>query len=94
MKMLQFYKTLRALPRTVWLIGLISLINDSASEMLYPILPLYLTTVLMAGPKVIGLIEGIAESTSALLNAPVAQYYYLSSGSLGAILRGKPNHLK
>ena len=67
MKMLQFYKTLRALPTTVWLIGLISLINDSASEMLYPILPLYLTTVLMAGPKVIGLIEGIAESTSALL---------------------------
>jgi len=67
MKMLQFYKTLRSLPRTVWLIGLISLINDSASEMLYPILPLYLTTVLMAGPKVIGLIEGIAESTSALL---------------------------
>lgn len=67
MKMLQFYKTLRALPRTVWLIGLISLINDSASEMLYPILPLYLTTVLMAGPKIIGLIEGIAESASALL---------------------------
>ncbi|MGV0963788.1 MAG: MFS transporter [Polynucleobacter sp.] len=41
--------------------------NDSASEMLYPLLPLYLTSVLMAGPKVLGLIEGIAESTSSLL---------------------------
>ena len=29
-------KTLASLPRSVWLIGLISLVNDSASEMLYP----------------------------------------------------------
>lgn len=33
-----------ALPRTVWLIGLISLVNDSASEMLYPLIPLYRST--------------------------------------------------
>ncbi|MBU3639805.1 MFS transporter [Polynucleobacter sp. AP-RePozz3-80-G7] len=65
--MLSFIAGLRGLPRTVWLIGLISLVNDSASEMLYPLLPLYLTSVLMAGPKVLGLIEGIAESTSSLL---------------------------
>lgn len=65
--MLVFFKALRGLPRTVWLIGFISLVNDSASEMLYPLLPLYLTSVLMAGPKVLGLIEGIAESTSSLL---------------------------
>ncbi len=65
--MLPFFQALRSLPRTVWLIGFISLINDSASEMLYPLLPLYLTSVLMAGPKVLGLIEGIAESTSSLL---------------------------
>lgn len=65
--MLEFFRALGGLPRTVWLIGLISLVNDSASEMLYPLLPLYLTSVLMAGPKVLGLIEGIAESTSSLL---------------------------
>lgn len=58
---------LRALPRTVWLVGLISLINDAASEMLYPLIPLYLAAVLMAGPRALGLIEGIAEATASLL---------------------------
>lgn len=58
---------LRSLPRTVWLLGLISLLNDSASDMLYPLLPLYLASVLMAGPQVLGLIEGIAEATASLL---------------------------
>jgi MFS family permease len=60
------FKTLFSLPRTVWLIGLISFVNDTASEMLYPLMPLYLATVLMAGPKTLGLIEGIAEATSSL----------------------------
>ncbi len=60
-------KTLFNLPRTVWLIGLISLVNDSASEMLYPLIPLYLTSVLMAGPKALGIIEGVAEATAGLL---------------------------
>ncbi|MBI3146593.1 MAG: MFS transporter [Pseudogulbenkiania sp.] len=60
-------KPLFALPRTVWLIGLISLVNDSASEMLYPLIPLYLSSVLMAGPRALGIIEGIAEATASLL---------------------------
>ena len=60
------FKTLLALPRTVWLIGLISLVNDSASEMLYPLMPLYLVSVLMIGPKALGVIEGIAEATSSI----------------------------
>jgi len=60
------FKTLFALPRTVWLIGLISFVNDSASEMLYPLMPLYLASVLMAGPKALGIIEGIAEATSSI----------------------------
>ena len=60
-------KTIRALPRPVWLIGLISLINDSSSEMLYPLIPLYLSSVLMAGPRALGIIEGIAEATASLL---------------------------
>ena len=58
---------LRALPRTVWLLGLISLVNDAASDMIYPLVPLYLTSVLMAGPKALGLIEGIAEAGGSLL---------------------------
>ncbi|MEO8670873.1 MAG: MFS transporter [Tahibacter sp.] len=55
------------LPRTVWLLGAISLLNDAASDMIYPLVPLYLATVLMAGPKALGLIEGIAEAVSSLL---------------------------
>ena len=56
-----------ALPRTVWMVGLISLVNDSSSEMLYPLIPLYLSSVLMAGPRALGIIEGIAEATASLL---------------------------
>jgi nitrate/nitrite transporter NarK len=58
---------LKSLPRTVWLLGLISLVNDSASDMIYPLVPLYLSSVLMAGPKALGLIEGIAESIGSIL---------------------------
>ncbi len=58
---------LRALPRTVLLLGLISLFNDTAGELVYPLLPLYLVTVLMAGPRALGLIEGVAEAVSSLV---------------------------
>lgn len=50
--------SLAVLPWEVWLIGLISLVNDGASELIYPLLPLYLSSVLMAGPRALGLIEG------------------------------------
>jgi hypothetical protein len=60
-------RTLRSLPRVVWLLGAISLCNDAASDMIYPLVPLYLTSVLMAGPKALGLIEGVAEAASSLL---------------------------
>lgn len=59
-------RSILGLPRTVWLIGFISLLNDAASEMIYPLVPLYLTSVLMAGPRALGLIEGIAEATSSI----------------------------
>jgi MFS family permease len=58
---------LRRLPQNVWLIGAISLLNDTASDMLYPLIPLYLSSVLMAGPKTLGIIEGMAEVTSSIL---------------------------
>ena len=57
----------RSLPRSVWLLGTISLLNDSASEMIYPLLPLFLVGTLGAGPRVLGLIEGLAEAVSSLL---------------------------
>jgi MFS family permease len=53
--------------RNVAVMGLMSLFNDIASEMIYPLLPIFLTSVLGAGPAVLGLIEGVAESTASLL---------------------------
>jgi MFS family permease len=53
--------------RNVVLLGLTSLLNDVSSEIIYPLLPAFLTTVLGGGPAIIGLIEGVAESTASLL---------------------------
>lgn len=49
------------------ILGLVSLFTDISSEMIYPLLPLFLTTVLGAGPAFLGVIEGVAESTASLL---------------------------
>ncbi|MBS0374848.1 MAG: MFS transporter [Proteobacteria bacterium] len=58
---------LAALPRTVLVLGLVSLLNDAASEMITPLLPVFLTAALGAGPAIVGLVEGIAEATASLL---------------------------
>ena len=55
------------LPRNVLAISLVSLFNDASSEIIYPFLPLFLTLTLGASPFAVGLIEGGAESVSALL---------------------------
>lgn len=55
------------IPKNVVWLGFVSLFNDVASEMIYPIIPLFLTAVLGAPMAVVGLIEGIAESTASLL---------------------------
>lgn len=52
--------------KNVFRLGLTSFFTDISSEMIFPILPIFLTTVLKANMAVVGLIEGIAESTSAL----------------------------
>jgi MFS family permease len=57
----------RRLPRNVFTISLVSLLNDASSEIIYPLLPLFLTLTLGASPKIIGVIEGAAESVSSLL---------------------------
>lgn len=58
---------MRLLPRTVVILGCVSLLNDTASEMITPLMPIFLTAVLGAGPIVVGLIEGIAESTASIV---------------------------
>src|SRR5574337_392363 len=54
------------LSRNVVALGLVSLLTDVSAEMIYPLLPLFLTTVLGAGQTFIGLVEGIAESAASL----------------------------
>ena len=56
-----------ALPPMVRALALVSLLTDAASEMIYPLLPVFLTTVLGASPATLGLIEGAAESTAAIV---------------------------
>lgn len=57
----------RKLPGTVVALGAVSLLTDLSSEMIYPLLPVFMSSVLGAGPLVIGAIEGAAESLAALL---------------------------
>ena len=59
--------TLSRIPRNVLLLGLVSLFTDMSSEMLYPITPIFLTSVLGASPAIVGIIEGAAESTASFL---------------------------
>jgi MFS family permease len=55
------------LERNVFFAGLVSLCMDISSEMIYPLVPLFLSSVLGVNKSVIGLIEGLAESTASLL---------------------------
>jgi MFS family permease len=55
------------LPRPVWLLGWVSLFTDAATEMIYPLLPVYLSRVLGVGAVSLGVIEGVAEGVNSLL---------------------------
>src|SRR5438876_1604328 len=51
----------------VLLFGFVSLLNDAASEMIYPLLPVFLTTTLGATPVIVGIIEGGADGLASIL---------------------------
>lgn len=57
----------RRLGRNVHVLSAVAFLNDVSTEMIYPLLPVFLTTVLGASAGFIGAIEGAAESTAALL---------------------------
>lgn len=54
------------IPRTVWVLGLVSLFMDVSSEIIHALLPLFLTVTLGASVMMVGLIDGIAEATAAI----------------------------
>ena len=58
--------TWRDVPRSVVVLGLVSLLMDTSSELIHGLLPAFMITVLGASPVAVGLIEGIAEATAAI----------------------------
>ncbi len=61
------WRLLEGIHRNVFVAGLVSLFTDISSEMIVPVLPLFLANTLKAGAASIGVIEGIAEATASLL---------------------------
>jgi hypothetical protein len=58
---------IKDLPRNIWAVSLTSFFMDISSEMVINIIPLFLSNVLGVRTNIIGLIEGVAESTASLL---------------------------
>ena len=57
----------RGITRNLFLLGLVSLFTDLSSQMVFPLIPLYLVSVLGAGASVVGICEGAAETTASLI---------------------------
>ncbi|MBU6493784.1 MAG: MFS transporter, partial [Burkholderiales bacterium] len=70
---------LQQIPRSVWVLGFVSLFMDISSEMIHSLLPMFLMAGLGANAATIGLIEGLAEAT-----APIVKVF---SGTLSDYLR-------
>jgi len=66
-KIKRLFTRYKNLPGNVFALSLVSLLNDTSSEIIYPLLPAFLAITLGATPFAIGLIEGFAESVSSLL---------------------------
>src|SRR5438045_8087890 len=61
------WQRFRRLPPNVVALSFVSLLNDTSSEIIYPIMPAFLALSLGASPFAIGLIEGFAESIASIL---------------------------
>jgi len=57
---------LRAIPKSIWALGLVSMFMDLSSEMIHSLLPVFLVSVLGATALSVGLIEGVAEATASI----------------------------
>jgi len=57
----------RGLPKSIWTLGIVSLLMDASSETIHALLPLFLVSVLGASAVAVGLIEGVAEATAQIV---------------------------
>lgn len=69
---------MKALTRTIWILSLISLFTDTASEMLYPVMPIFLKSIGFS-VVLIGILEGLAEATAGISKG----YFGKLSDSIG-----------
>ncbi|MDZ8189717.1 MAG: MFS transporter [Nostoc sp. ChiSLP02] len=60
-------KFFQTIPRTIWVLGFVSLLTDISSEMINSLLPLFLVSALKANVLTVGIIEGVAEATASIL---------------------------
>ena len=60
-------KLFKGITRNVFAVGIVSFLTDFSSEMIYPLLPVFITSNLKASVSFLGLVEGIAESTASIL---------------------------
>lgn len=60
-------KDRRHIPRTVWMLGFVSLLMDVSSEMIHSLLPVFMTVALGISATTVGVIEGVAESTALIV---------------------------
>ncbi|SCY29627.1 MFS transporter [Nitrosospira sp. Nsp13] len=68
------------LPRTVVVLSLVSFFNDFASDIVIPLIPILLATVLAAGPLALGFIEGVADAVASLLKLWSGRHSDVMSG--------------
>ena len=67
MPMTQTKGHLRQIPKSIWVLGFVSLLMDVSSEMIHSLLPLFIVTTLGTSVLAVGLIEGVAESTALIV---------------------------
>ncbi len=58
---------LRVLPKSIWVLGFVSMCMDISSEMIHSLLPLFMVTVLGTSATVVGVVEGLAEATALIV---------------------------
>ena len=79
---------LTQLPRTVWFLGAISFLNDAASDAIYPLLPLFFAATFAVGARALGVIEGAANATAALMKLVSGFFYDRTQRAKGWIIWG------
>ena len=65
--MTPYSNTLRQIPAGIWVLGFVSLLMDISSEMIHSLLPLFMVTTLGTSVFVVGIIEGLAQSTALIV---------------------------